>query len=227
MENNKLKVYLADDQTFVRKGMIRLIQSFARIGEVKDAEHGKELLRLIKETPPDVAILDLAMPGMNGMVISESILTKYPEVKVIILTGDEDPAKIVKLMEMGVHGYLLKNTDALEVERAIYSVVDNDFYHNELVSKVLRQYAMNKNHGDNSDVQKNNLSIREKEVLVLICQELSAKEISYKLSISEKTVHVHRRNIMRKARIKNSIALFRYAVTCGLVSMKHGNIQHV
>jgi DNA-binding NarL/FixJ family response regulator len=106
---SEFKVYIADDHTLFRKAMVNLLLTFERVMEVKDAENGKELLALIKNSPPDVAIVDLQMPIMDGAETCENIINKYPDVKIIVLTMHDSGKFILQMMEMGVHAFLLKS----------------------------------------------------------------------------------------------------------------------
>lgn len=213
----KLSVYIADDHTLFRKAMVNLIKTFEHVGEVKDAENGKELLTLMKYETPDVVIVDLQMPVMDGGETCEIILNKYPDVKIITLTMHDSDHFILHMMEMGVHAFLLKNTEPEELEKAIYSVAEKDFYHNELVSLVLRKNVKEKKSGMRPVFNSAGLSEREKEVLMLVCQELTIKEISQKLSLSENTVRNHRANIMEKVGVSNMAGLVKYAYHSGLL----------
>jgi two-component system response regulator DegU len=212
-----LKVYMADDHTLFRKAMVNLIRGFENIADVKDAENGKELLTLMKYQVPDVAIVDLQMPVMDGTETCENILQKYPDVKIIILTMHDSEKYILHMMEMGVHAFLLKNTEPEELEEAIHSVMEKDFYHNDLVATVLRKNVREKRAGLRPVFSPNELSDREKEIVVLVCQELTIKEIGQKLSLSENTVRNHRVNIMEKVGVNNMVGLVKYAYDCGLV----------
>jgi two-component system, NarL family, response regulator DegU len=215
--NKKLKVYIADDHTLFRKAMVNLLLSFESIETVKDAENGKELLTLMKYECPDVAIVDLQMPVMDGADTCEAILEKYPDVKIIILTMHDSEKYILHMMEMGVHAFLLKNTEPDELEEAIHSIVEKDFYHNDLVASVLRKNVRDKKAGQRPVFSNAELSEREKEIVVLVCQELTMKEIGQKLSISENTVRNHRVNIMEKVGVHNMVGLVKYAYDTGLV----------
>jgi two-component system, NarL family, response regulator DegU len=211
-------VFIADDHTLFRKAMVNLIRTFTKVKEVKDAENGKELLSLIKQEAPDVAIIDLQMPIMDGTEASELILQKYPDVKIIILTMHDSEKYILHMMEMGVHAFLLKNTEPEELEKAIYTVVEKDFYHNDLVASVLRKNVKEKKAGKRPLFIHTDLSDREKEVLTLICGELTMKEISQKLFLSENTVRNHRVNIMEKVGVNNIVGLVKYAYETGLLN---------
>jgi DNA-binding NarL/FixJ family response regulator len=197
--------------------MVNLIKSFEGIGEVKDAENGKELLALMKHQVPDVAIVDLQMPVMDGAETCENILQKYPDVKIIILTMHDSEKFILHMMEMGVHAFLLKNTEPEELEEAIKAIIEKDFYHNDLVASVLRKNVREKRTGQRPVFSATELSEREKEIVMLVCQELTIKEIGQKLSLSENTVRNHRVNIMEKVGVNNMVGLVKYAYESGLV----------
>ena len=213
----QLKVYIADDHTLFRKAMVNLLRSFERITDVKDAENGKELLTLIKYELPDVVIVDLQMPVMDGSETSAAILQKYPDVKIIILTMHDSNKFILHMMDLGVHAFLLKNTEPDELEKAIYAVADKDFYHNDLVVAVLRKNVNEKRMGHRPTFQAAELTEREKEILLLICQELTMKEIGQRLFLSENTVRNHRVNIMEKVGVNNIVGLVKYAYDAGVV----------
>lgn len=213
----QLKVYIADDHTLFRKAMVNLLRSFERIAEVKDAENGKELLALIKIEQPDVVIVDLQMPVMDGSEASAQIIQKYPDVKIIILTMHDSNKFILHMMDMGVHAFLLKNTEPDELEKAIYAVADKDFYHNDLVASVMRKNVAERNAGKKPTFQGAELTEREKEILLLICQELTMKEIGHRLFLSENTVRNHRVNIMMKVGVNNIVGLIKYAYEIGVL----------
>jgi two-component system, NarL family, response regulator DegU len=214
----KYKVYIADDHTLFRKAMVNLLRSFHRVQEVKDAENGKELLTLIKYEQPDVAIVDLQMPVMDGAETCEQLIKKHPDVKIIILTMHDSNKYILHMMEMGVHAFLLKNTEPDELEKAIYAVVEKDFYHNDLVAAVLRKNVTERKSGQRPQFRSAELTEREKEILVLICRELTIREIGQKLSLSENTVRNHRVNMMDKIGVNNTVGLVKFAYEAGIVS---------
>jgi two-component system response regulator DegU len=214
----KFKVYIADDHTLFRKAMVNLLKSFDRVHEVRDAENGKELLSLIKAEKPDVVIVDLQMPVMDGAETCENIISRYPDVKIIILTMHDSEKFVLHMMEAGVHAFLLKNTEPEELEKAIYSVAEKDFYHNDLVAAVLRKNVREKKSGQRPAFGQTDLTDREKEILILTCQELTIREIGHKLSLSENTVRNHRVNIMEKIGVNNTVGLVKYAYETGLIS---------
>jgi len=214
----ELKVYIADDHTLIRKAMVNLLLSFDGIGVVKDAENGKELINLVRKDVPDVCIVDLQMPVMDGVEACEYLIPRYPDLKVIILTHHESERYILYMIEAGVHAFLLKNDDPKELEKAIHAVVQNDFYHNDLVASILRKNVKSKRNAQKPLLKSGILSDREREVLKLICQELTIREIGVRLSLSENTVRNHRVNIMEKVGVRNTVGLVRFAYSAGIIS---------
>lgn len=213
----KLKVYIADDHTLFRKAMVGLLQSFKDISVVKDAENGKELLKLVKYEQPDVAIVDLQMPVMDGVETCEHLVQKFPSVKLVVLTMHDSEKYVLHMIEMGVHAFLLKNTEPVELERAILSVVEKDFYHNDFVANIIRKNIREKAASARPMFKTPELSEREKEIVLLICRELTNKEIGDRLFISERTVENHRYRILEKLQIKSAVGLVRFAYEAGLV----------
>jgi two-component system, NarL family, response regulator DegU len=213
----KLKIYIADDHTLFRKAMVKMIQGFQHVGEVKDAENGQELLTLMKYQQPDVVIVDLQMPIMDGTETCEQIVQKYPEVKIIILTMHDSEKYILHLIELGAHAFLLKNTEPEELERAIESIMEKDFYHNDMVSTVLRKNVVEKSTRKRPVYNPSELSEREKEILILVCRDLTNKEISRMVSLSENTIRNHKSNIMEKLKVNSTVGLVKYAYESGLL----------
>jgi two-component system, NarL family, response regulator DegU len=209
---NKIRVYLADDHPVVRKGMARLLKTFLRVGEVMDAANGRELISLIQNQLPDAVIIDIEMPVMGGVEAAKWISENFPSVKMLVLTMHTEEVFINKLMDLGVQGFLSKAAEPEELEEALYSIVDKDFYRNNIVEDALGKYSRT----IREDVYAR-LSLREVEVLLLICQELTSKEISERLHISEKTFFNHRGNILEKTGARGNVGLLKYALLKGLI----------
>ena len=211
MNKSKIKVYLAEDHHVVRKGMQRLLNSFERVDVVKDAANGKELLELIEEDHPDAVILDVEMPVMGGIEAAKIIADRYPAVKMLVLTMHNEAVFINRLMDIGVHGFLSKSAEPSEVEKALESIVEKDFYRNEITTRALARSTVKVD-----DPKYGRLTNREIEILLLICQELTPGEISERLQISEKTFFNHRANILKKTLARSNVGLIRYAILKGL-----------
>jgi two-component system, NarL family, response regulator DegU len=213
----KINICLADDHQIFRKAMLRLLKTFERTGEIYEASNGEECLNQVKKNKPHVVLLDLEMPVMNGTQCAEQLLKKFPDIKIIILTMHDSEKYMMYMLELGVHSFLLKNTDPEELEKAIYSVVDLDFYHNDLLNAAIHRSLQGKARQERPTFNtKLDLSEREKEVLKLICDELSHKEIAERLNVSEKTVHAHKHNIQTKLGIKSTVGLVKVAIAIGL-----------
>ncbi len=213
----KINLLLADDHKLFRKAMVRLLKTFPKIGEVWEAENGKECIDMMKN-PVHVLLLDLEMPRMNGAEVAEYLIPRHPDLKIIVLTMHDSEKYVLHMLEMGVHSFLLKNTDPAELQKAIVSVVEKDFYHSEQLSQLLRKNLKEKLKKKKPVFSKTvNLTEREREILSLICEEKSTKDISRQLSISEVTINVHKHNLQAKLGVKSTIGLIRFAFESGLL----------
>ena len=215
----KWTVYIADDQNLFRQGMSRLVSTFKNVEDVKMACDGKALLDLVNEKPPDAILMDLEMPVMDGIEATEKVLAKYPDVKIIGLSMHNSHQHIYHFLETGAHGFLLKNAEPIEVETAITSAIEKDFYNNQLTADALRKGALERKKAEGRPIFQANITLsdREKEVLLLICRELTMREISERLSLSEKTIHNHRARIMSKIGVHNTVGLVKYAYSIGML----------
>lgn len=205
-----IRVCITDDHKLFRKLIKNYLQSFPRIDQpVEEAENGRDLLRKLRDIPVDVVLLDISMPVMGGEEAASIILNRYPNIKIVMLTIQDAPGKILELMNLGVHGYLLKDCEPSEIIEAVQAVIDRDFYKNELSSKALQLASGMKKTSRERMIEE--LTNREREILLHICGEYTMKEISIKLSISIKTVENHRMNMLQKLSVKNTVGLIKYA----------------
>ncbi|MEO9482889.1 MAG: response regulator transcription factor [Ekhidna sp.] len=214
---SKLNILVTDDHTLFRRGTMMLLESFDEIGRVDDAENGKVALEKLEESNFDLMLLDLEMPVLDGWETAKKVVAKFPEMKIIMISMHDSLQIISDLIEIGVHSYLLKNADPDEVHKAIVSVTNNDFYYNQLVSKALHKKVQKDGH-NKGVARRADISPREIEILQLICQELTMKEIGEKLFVSEQTVHTHRKNLMRKTKAKNAVGLVKFAFQNGIAA---------
>lgn len=211
---DKINIYLADDHTLFRKGLIRLLKTFKNIGEIKEAVNGRELMKLVAHQEPDVVLVDLHMPVVGGEEVCRWMENKHPQVKVVMLTMEDSEEYIQQLISLGAHAYLSKSAQPEEVEQAINSVIEHDFYHNIMVTQALRNFTrqMNKTLKDTPQFTE-----RELAIIKLICDEYTMKQIAKRLDISDKTVQNHRATIMDKMNVKNTAGLVKFAITKGLL----------
>jgi DNA-binding NarL/FixJ family response regulator len=219
MNPEKLNILVTDDHTLFRKGTKMLVETFDEVGKVDDAKNGKEAIEKLTEHHYDLVLMDLEMPVMDGWEASKKIISKFPKTKIVMISMHDSLQIISDLIEIGVHSYLLKNADPEEVHKAIVAVQNNDFYYNQLVSKALRKKIQKNGIETKSTKNRGDVSPREVEVLQLICQELTMKEIGDKLFLSEQTIQTHRKNLMRKTQAKNAVGLVKFAFQTGIASI--------
>lgn len=214
-----INICIVDDHTLFRKAIIRLVSSFKRIGQISEAENGKICLDLLKKAPllPDVVLLDLDMPVMNGVDTAEAIRLKYPDLKIIILTMHDNQKYMMHMIEIGVHSFLLKDCDPDELEKAISAVVDKEYYHNDMMVTAMRRSVKIKSERPSFE-KIAELTEREREVFMLICTELSLRDIGARLSVTEKTIYAHKANILQKLGLKNTVGMIKYAFDNGILS---------
>lgn len=213
----EIKVAIADDHKIFRKGVILSLRHYSNIKFVLEAENGQQLLDGIKESKPDVILMDLRMPVKDGIETTKYISVHYPHIFVIVLTMHEEEKFVVHLMENGANGYLLKSTDPVEIKKAITDVVDKGFYLNNFVNRILIKKSQNKNKAIPSLDNEIEISEREKEVLELICLEFTSQEIGEKMNISSRTVESIKERLMERFGLKNTAGLVFFAVKNNLI----------
>jgi two-component system, NarL family, response regulator DegU len=211
-----LKVYIADDHPIVRQGIVRLLSTFKKVKLTKEASNGKELIELLVAEPADAVIMDVEMPVMGGIETSKIITNRFPRVKILILTLHTEEVVVNRLLEIGVNGFLTKAAEPAELERALYAIVENDFYKNSIVENSRRKY-----HKALVEDHPTKLSSRELEILILICQDLTPSDISQRLQISEKTFFNHRANILVKSGARSNVGLVKFAIQRGYIEEEH------
>lgn len=210
-----IRIAIADDHQLVRAGIARILQENQDFIIVQQAANGRELLDAIKDTKPDVILLDLEMPILSGRETLIEIRKAYPNIKVLILTMHNNEAFIVQMMELGANGYLIKNTDPKEVTQAIYKVTESDFYFSDIVSMAMLQGISNPQAVTNQ-LKSHSLTEREIDVLRLICKEYTTIEIGEALFLSPKTIEGYRKLLMDKTGARNMAGLVLFAVRHGL-----------
>ncbi len=216
MNEKKADIVIADDHKLFRKGMRALLSEFNFIGEIYEAADGKELLDLLKNSRPlpDLVLLDIQMPVMDGIEANKKIKKQFPELKVLILTMEDDEQFILHLIMEGVNGYMLKNSEPEELELAILKLLKNDFYFPDNMTHLVLKSARNKNFSI-KDLPE--FTPKEIEILEYICKENTASEIAEKLNISVRTVEGYRSRLLDKTGAKNIAGLVVYALKHKLV----------
>ena len=202
------KIAITDDHEMVLQGIASMLENTPEITILGTYKNASETLEGISKVQPDVLLLDINLPDINGIDLSKRLLKKHPHLKIIALTNFEDVSFVKRMLKNGVHGYLLKNTDKLELLTAISTVLSGEiFLQADLQKKLLGQTNTTPDNG-----LKPKLTRREHDVLLAISEELTTQEISEKLFISPKTVETHRMNIMSKLGAKNSVGIIKIAI---------------
>ncbi|MBP7496137.1 MAG: response regulator transcription factor [Bacteroidales bacterium] len=215
---SKIKVLLVDDHEIVYMGVEKLLSSSENIKLVGIAKDGEDALLKVKKLAPDIVLLDINLPKMNGIKVTEEIIKKNPATKIILHTSYVDEEYIVKGFEVGAMGYVPKNFNPDQLVEAIEMVYNGKRYIKGLVSEVLMNSFFKKEEKKDM-VQSTNLTERELEVLKYIIKGLTNNDIAQELYISVRTVEVHKANIMKKLSINNTAELVVYAIKNGLVQL--------
>ena len=206
----KIRVYLADDHKILRESLVGLLQQETDILIVGEAANGQEALQEIVNLQPDIAILDISLPQLNGLEVAERVRRDYPAVKIIILTMHKSEDFIGRAYHVGVNGYVLKDNAFEELLKAIHTVnAGGTYLCSDITATVVAGFIKNYNEEKNKD---QHLSSREREILQLIAEGNSNKEIAELLTLSVKTVETHRSHIMHKLDFKSIADLILYAV---------------
>lgn len=211
-----VRVLLADDHTLVRAGLIKLLESIPDITVVGEAGDGLALLKLAEQLQPQLVLMDIAMPGLNGIEATARLARACPNIRVLILSMHQNEEYVRQALRHGASAYLLKDAAPMELEQAIAAVLRGEIYLSPAVSSgVVSDYVQRLR----SDEQPEGpLTPRQREVLQLIAEGQSTKEIARRLDLSVKTVDTHRSQLMKQLDIHEVTGLVRYAMRAGLVS---------
>ncbi len=213
---NDFRVVLADDHDLVRAGIRLLLEGLDGVQVVGEASDGREALRLIEALRPNLVITDIAMQTLNGLDTAARIKEQYPEIHVIILSMHASEEYVLRALEAGASGYLLKNSAVQELELALQAIARGDTYLSPPVSKqVIGHYLRQVNSRPGAET---GLTPRQREILQLIAEGHTSKGIARALDLSTKTVEAHRAQIMERLNIHDLAGLVRYAVRQGLIS---------
>lgn len=209
----KIKIVLVDDHKLLRHGLRNIIEQNANMEIIGEASDGREAIKIISKLEPDVIVMDVAMPGLNGIEAAKQIHKKKPKVKIIGLSMHSGKQFILGMFNAGAIGYLLKDGDSDELITAISKVMKNEKYLSKDINQEYLKFIKKEN------LLKEELSSREKEVLQLIAEGNSSKKIGEILFLSPKTIDVHRNNIMKKIELYSIPELTKYAIKNGLTTL--------
>ena len=208
------RLVLIEDQTAIREliaEILRLDSSYELVGEAGD---GQSAVQLCLEKKPDVCVLDAKLPGLNGVDVLRRVVGKLPAMRVLVFSGYESPSLVREMLEAGAHGFVEKTAGLLEFKRGLETVSRGGTYFGPSVASLLRAVVTNPSSAPAGEM----LTVREREILQLVAESHTTKEIAAKLAISAKTVDNHRTNLMRKLNLHDVAGLTRYALEQGIVS---------
>jgi DNA-binding NarL/FixJ family response regulator len=213
-----IRLLLADDHTLVRAGMRTLLGTLPDVEVVAEASDGREALRLVEQHRPDVVLMDVTMPELNGLEATARVAKDFPQTRVIMLSMHASEEYVLQALNAGAAGYLLKESDIAELELAIKAVARGESYLSPAVSKHVIANYVRRTGGDNSTANSmpDLLTPRQRDVLRLIADSRSTKEIARILNVSVKTVETHRMQLMERLGIHDVAGLVRYALRVGL-----------
>jgi DNA-binding NarL/FixJ family response regulator len=211
----RINLLLVDDHPVVRKGIISCLARHEHLQIVGEAEDGQDAMRKARELMPDIVLMDIDMPEMDGLAVTELLRKEIPKIKVLILSMHSNTEYVMRIIQSGASGYILKEAPAEDLVRAIDLVNDGEaFFSPEVARAALNKYV--RGGGEDGSAQ---LTNREREVLVQIAEGLSNKEIANKLGVGVRTVETHRERIMRKLNIHSVAGLTKFAISKGLISL--------
>jgi len=214
----KTKILLVDDHKILRDGICSLVKGYDDMEVVGEAADGRTAIRLVQELSPDVVIMDISMPDLNGIDATRRIIADYPKVKIIALSMHYDKQFVSEIFKAGASGYLIKDSAFDELEHAIRIVMQGKTYINPQIASLVVESLVNQT-ASTSRKAFSLLTEREREVLQLISEGKSTKQIASDLHVSAKTVESHRRQVMGKLNIRNVAELTKYAIREGLTSV--------
>lgn len=212
-----IRIILADDHTLVRAGIRALLEQWPDVRVVSEAGDGRQVLELVKQHSPDVVLMDIGMPRLNGLEATTRLAREFPEVRVIILSMHHNDEYVWRALKVGAAGYLLKKSAQAELKTALQRVVQKEIYLSaEISSRLLKKFPLQRIAALKSPLDQ--LSERQREILQLIAEGQNTKEIGATLKVSPKTVEYHRKQLMDALEIHDIPGLVRFALRSGLVA---------
>ena len=214
----KIKIAIADDYKIYREGLKVSLAQDNNMVVLFEVDNGEDLMKELEGVSPDVIIMDLKMPIMDGMEATQLIRKKYNTIKILVVSMYDNDKFIIHLMEIGANGYLLKNAEPEEIRKAIYAVHENGYYFNDLVNKALLKKLVLRTNIKPSFNENVELTERELEVLKMICEEKTATEIGKEIFLSPRSVEGIRQRLIEKVGVRNTAGLVMFAAKNGIVA---------
>jgi len=216
----KIRVLIADDHAIIREGLRIMLGNQQDMIVVGIAANGREAIRLVDEHEPDVAVMDISMPELNGIEAIQQMLPRHPHMEIVVLSIHETKPYVYRALKAGAKGYLIKETAGLEVVDAVRTVHRGERYLSQHIADLLTKEP---SHKLDSSVEANPLealSLREREILQLVAEGKTSHEIAERLSISPKTVDTYRSRLMHKIRVQDMAGLVKFAIQHGVISLE-------
>jgi len=210
---NRIKLVLADDHQLIREGFRALLGNNERFDIVGEAEDGVQLVEMVRRLRPELILADIHMPNLSGLDALKQLIAEFPQIKFIVLTMHEEREYVLNAIRLGASGYLMKNVERKELEKAILTVYEGGKYFSAEVANILAETVSR----PAADPEISEISPREKEVLNLVAQGLSTKLVADRLGISTRTVESHRINMLKKMKVGNTAELVRKAIESGII----------
>lgn len=219
MKMKKIEIIVVDDHEIIRDGVKVILSITGNIDVIGEAGNGIELFSILKYKQPDIILLDIIMPGMNGIEVAKKLNSDFPDIKVIILTVEVSEDNVFNAIDAGVVGFLPKDARKNELQKAIEAVYGGEEYFDNNISQIVLKRYMHDSKLNRTHNKKAQLTKREKEISILITDGLTHKEIAGKLFISKRTVDGHVNNIMEKFKFKSKADVIKHAIKSGLVKL--------
>lgn len=210
--SKNISIIIADGTPLFRIGLRNEMSQLKNVNNIYEAENYKVLISKIRKYKPDFAFICMELLEFDWRESLKTVFMEFPYIKIVILSSIVDETSIIHLIQIGIHGYLMKNTNIMEVEEAVHGIIENGFYYNSVVNRAMRK-KLTSQIKDKGLLMEWGLNGREKQVLNLICKEYTSREIAEKLSISQKTVEKVRHNLLGKTGSKNIIGLVKFAIS--------------
>ena len=217
--DKKINIFIADDHNLVRQGIVALLKDrniFTIVGEASD---GVQAVRMVKELKPDIILMDISMPSLNGLEATYQIKRDMPEAKILILTQHENEEYVLQIIRAGASGYVLKNSVSDDLVNGILALEKGERFFSPSISKLIFDGYITKIKGQETKKENPELTHREREVIQLLAEGESNQKVAEKLFISVRTAEFHRANIMHKLNLRDIAGLVKYALQKGIIHL--------